>query len=255
MSRTFNKSIPVTWIICDQTLRCPFWGPSCLYSQNKFSQLCKLMIGNIIHIDTFYPLYAMLYSLFGHFYKSQINCPESIKVVWRWLQRARLPPALCRALAPTSTVSTPKIFICYMMHESTLSWHTTLHDPWPHLHRCNTTPAATIHFGLWSRFNEFLLCCVCMSLGLALSLVLLATSESWKSITWLSKADTFSHCKTRLWFQSSEICRNRYSGSHILSLFVCFLTLNDNSNWIVTDFQLSTLATKSVGGHLNRCLL
>lgn len=29
--------------------------------------------------------------------------------------------------------------------------------------------AATIHFGLWSRFNEFLLCCMCMSLALALS--------------------------------------------------------------------------------------
>lgn len=111
-----------------------------------------------------------------------------------------------------------------MMHESTLSWHTTLHDPWPHLHRCNMTLAATIHFGLWSRFNEFLLCCVCMSPGLALSLVLLATTESWKYITWLSKTNMFSHCKTRLCFQSSEIWRNRYSGSHILSLFVCFLT-------------------------------
>lgn len=121
------------------------------------------------------------------------------------------------------SVSTPKIFICYMMHESTLSWHTTLHDPWPHLHRCNMTLAATIHFGLWSRFNEFLWCCACMSLALALSLVLLATSESWKYITWLSKANVFSHRTTRLWSQSSAIWRNPCSGSHILSLFVCFL--------------------------------
>lgn len=38
------------------------------------------------------------------------------------------------------SVPTPKIFICYMMHESALSSHTTLHDPRPHLHRCNMTP-------------------------------------------------------------------------------------------------------------------
>lgn len=57
-----------------------------------------------------------------------------------------------------------------------------LHDAWKHTvfsynFTWPLTPsaqmqydrAATIHFGLWSRFNEFLLCCMCMSLGLALS--------------------------------------------------------------------------------------
>lgn len=57
-----------------------------------------------------------------------------------------------------------------------------LHDAWKHtVFSYNFTRpltpsaqmqydlAATIHFGLWSGFNEFLLCCMCMLLGLALS--------------------------------------------------------------------------------------
>lgn len=77
--------------------------------------------------------------------------------------------------------SAPKIFICYMMHESTLSSHTTLLDPWPFQHRCNMTWAATIHFGLSCRFNEFLLCCLCMSL--ALFLIPIAATVALKYIT------------------------------------------------------------------------
>lgn len=46
----------------------------------------------------------MLNSLFGHLNKPQANRPESIKVVWRWLQRARL----LSALVPTSTLCQPQ---------------------------------------------------------------------------------------------------------------------------------------------------
>lgn len=70
---------------------------------------------------------------------------------------------------PPLSLSTPKNL--YLLHDA---WKHTVFSynfTWP------LTPsaqmqydlAATIHFGLWSRFNEFLLCCMCMSLGLALS--------------------------------------------------------------------------------------
>lgn len=36
--------------------------------------------------------------------------------------------------------STPKIFICYMMHENTLSCFRTVRNLWPSQHRCNVTP-------------------------------------------------------------------------------------------------------------------
>lgn len=95
---------------------------------------------------------------------------KSIKAV-RWcLQRRRLVVAVCSELAPTSTLSlSPKNL--YLLHDA---WKHTVFSynfSWP------LTPsaqmqydlAATIHFGLWSRFNEFLLCSMCMSLALALS--------------------------------------------------------------------------------------
>lgn len=41
---------------------------------------------------------------------------------------------------PRRSGSTPKIFICYMMHENTLSCFRTVRNLWPSHHRCNVTP-------------------------------------------------------------------------------------------------------------------
>lgn len=111
------------------------------------------------------------------------------KVVRWWLQISRLSPNI-------HSLSTPKIFICYMMHESTLSSHTTLHDPWPYLHRCNMTqmPPSIFACGVDS-MNFYYAACVCHLVWLFL-LILLNTSESWKYFTWRSKMN--SHCKTDL---------------------------------------------------------
>lgn len=65
------------------------------------------------------------------------------------------------------SASVSKIFICYMMHESVVFSYNFM---WPLTSsaRMQYDLAATIHFGLQSGFNEFLLWSLCMSLSLAL---------------------------------------------------------------------------------------
>lgn len=95
----------------------------------------------------------------------------SIKTSRWWLQTSRLLVVVVFSdLVPASYLfHSPKNL--YLLHDA---WKHTVFSynfTWP------LTPsaqmqydlAAIIHFGLWSRFNEFLLCCMCMSLGLALS--------------------------------------------------------------------------------------
>ena len=105
--------------------------------------------------------------------------------------------------------------------------------------------AATIHFGPWSRFNEFLLSCMCVSLGLALSfdphhhqciskrhrLALQnedvePLQERYLALYYVFDFFFFSQ-------KSEEICP--VNGTYWVCLFVCFFfTLNGNSNRIVT---------------------
>lgn len=117
-----------------------------------------------------------------------------------------------------------------------------LHDAWKHTvfsynFTWPLTPsaqmqydlAATIHFGLWSRFNEFLLCCMCMSLGLALFF--------WSSSPPIClgnaslgapKRKMLSHCKREifslvlcLWIWYSEVGSILHSKKKINTYWVC----------------------------------
>lgn len=84
--------------------------------------------------------------------------------------------------------------------------------------------------------NFYYAACVCHSVWLFL-LILLTTSESWKCITWRSKMNMFSHCKTDLKSLNFVFRNLKKSAQQIAHIeFVClfFLTLDDNSNWIVT---------------------
>lgn len=104
--------------------------------------------------------------------------------------------------------------------------------------------AATIHFGPCSRFNEFLLSCMCVSLGLALSFDphhhqciskrhrLALQNEDVEPLQerYLALYYVFDFFLSK---KSEEICP--VNGTYWVCLFVCFFfTLNDNSNRIVT---------------------
>lgn len=133
--------------------------------------------------------------------------------------------------------STPKNL--YLLHDA---WKHTVFSynfTWP------LTPsaqmqydlAATIHFGLWSRFNEFLLCCMCMSLGLALSVD--PSHHQWvlKIHHLAIQNEHVQPLQDRSLVSQSlnlveEICTA--NSTYWVCLFVFFLTLDDNSNWIVT---------------------
>ena len=161
------------------------------------------------------------------------------------------------------SLSAPKIFICYMMHESTLSSHTTLHDPWPHLHRCNMTqlPPSILACGVDS-MNFYYAACVCHPVWLFL-LILIATSVSGKYITLRSKMEMLNRCKTNIQFyimsefgilKSWEICT--VNSTYWVCLFVCFvLKMTIPTGLWQADFQPYFLANESVDGHLNSCLL
>lgn len=101
------------------------------------------------------------------------------------LQRCRLVSVCSKLIAhpPLYLPSAPEIFICYMMHESILSSHTTLCDPRPHLHRCNMTylPPSILAREVDS-MNFYYGPCGCHLVWLFL-LMLIVTNVPWKCIT------------------------------------------------------------------------
>lgn len=142
-----------------------------------------------------------------------------------------------------------------MMHESTLSSHTTLHDLWPYLHRCNMTllPPSILASG-GDSMNFYYAVCVCCSVWLFL-LIFSTISETWKCI---------SHCQKIRCFllpifefsvlKSERIC---IANLHILRVCFCvgfiFLSLNHNFQ-LECDGQFSSHAAWQTGAWMDmRC--
>lgn len=85
----------------------------------------------------------------------------------RGLRRGVLNAAVCSAAAITTALPRPQksLSATWCMKAHCLLIQLWVTPPTPSAQK-QYDPAATIHFSLWRRFNEFLLRCVCMSLCL-----------------------------------------------------------------------------------------
>lgn len=127
-------------------------------------------------------------------------------------------PCLLNSGHKHHSASTPKIFICYMMHESTFSSHTTSRDPWPHLHRRNMTPLPPSILACGGdSMNFYYAACVCHSVCLFL-LIFFTISETWKCISRCQRAPIFLLHVFEFGFPKSEqVC---IANLHILRVFI-----------------------------------